>query len=267
VAELDALRAPVLAIARSAGEAILAVYGEDFEVRHKADRSPVTDADMAAHRIIVDGLRALTPQWPVLSEESAAIPAAERRAWSRYWLVDPLDGTREFVKRNGEFTVNIALIDYARPVFGVLHAPALDETASAVVGGSLEVTRNGVSVPRTLARDRPPRIAGSRSHQDRRLDRALARLGEHTLVGIGSALKFIRVALGEVDLYVRLGSTSEWDTAAGQCLVECVGGAVTDLAGVTLDYNRRDSVINPSFIASADRQLPWLERMALGESR
>jgi 3'(2'), 5'-bisphosphate nucleotidase len=260
--DLEALRAEVAAIARGAGRAIMAVYAGDFAVERKADRSPLTEADLAAHRHIVAALGALTPELPVLSEESAHIAWSERRDWRRYWLVDPLDGTREFVKRNGEFTVNIALVDDGAPVLGVVHAPARGDMVHAVRGGpALRETADRAEPLRARPAGAPLRVAGSRSHGDPRLGGFLDRAGPHELVPLGSSLKFCLVAGGEADVYLRYGATSEWDTAAGQCIVEAAGGAVTDLALEPLAYNRRDSLINPDFIAVGDPRVDWPSRL------
>lgn len=259
--DLEALRAPVVALAREAGQAILAVYGEDFEVAHKADRSPLTEADLAAHRVLAEGLARLMPDIPMLSEESAPEAIAARRDWRLLWLVDPLDGTREFVRRNGEFTVNVALVADGEPVLGVVHAPALGETASAVRGGALAIA--GAPAP-SPAVPGVPRVAGSRSHRCARTMAALERLGPHELIAVGSALKFIRVAAGAADVYLRLGPTSEWDTAAGQCLVEAAGGRVVTTDGQRLRYNVRDTLLNGDFIAARDGSVDWAARFGLG---
>ena len=249
----------VRSIAVEAAGAILAVYAEDFEVERKDDRSPLTEADLAAHHVIVAGLRRLTPELPVLSEESAAVPWEVRRTWSRYWLVDPLDGTREFVKRNGEFTVNIALIDAGRPVLGVVQAPVSGEIAWAWQGGGAWIGNGDHAVRpcRTRKRGTNLVVAGSRSHGDPRLAGMLGALGTHELVPLGSSLKFLRIAAGRADLYVRLGPTSEWDTAAAQCVLEEAGGAVIDLDGQPLRYNGKASLLNPEFIACGDTGLDW----------
>jgi 3'(2'), 5'-bisphosphate nucleotidase len=262
-AGLDALREPVVRIARRAGAAILDIYRSEFAVTHKDDLSPLTEADLAAHRIIDDGLRELTPDLPVLSEEHVAPPWTIRGEWRRYWLVDPLDGTREFVKRNGEFTVNIALIERGRPVLGVVFAPDQDYLAHAIEGGGAALAHAGDQralkvVPRPR-HEGPPRVAGSRSHGLDRMAGFFARLGEHELVSLGSSLKFCLIADGKADLYLRLGPTSEWDTAAGQCILEQAGGVVTDLARRPLAYNTRESLINPDFLAAADPAAAWLE--------
>jgi 3'(2'), 5'-bisphosphate nucleotidase len=250
-------------IARRAAAAILEVYGSDFAVECKDDRSPLTAADLAAHRVIADGLAALTPELPVLSEESAAIDWSERSRWRRYWLVDPLDGTREFVKRNGEFTVNIALIDEHRPVLGVVQTPVTGELACAWEGGGAWLDDGGK--PRRIAtrrRDAPVVVACSRSHASEHETGLLARLGACTRMPLGSSLKFVRIAAAEADLYVRLGPTSEWDTAAGQCVLEQAGGAVIGFDGRPLRYNARESLINPDFLAVGDREADWSALLA-----
>ena len=247
------------ALARDAGAAIMQIYAGDFAVERKDDNSPLTAADLAAHRVIVDGLSASTPQIPILSEESAEQARwDERRRWARYWLVDPLDGTREFVKRNGEFTVNIALIDAHRPVLGVVFAPALEELYWAWAGGNaFFATKSQSGELHTRPRATPLLIAGSRSHADPRMLGALDRLGPHELKPLGSSLKFCRAARAEVDLYIRYGLTSEWDTAAGQCVLEQAGGRVLRMDGSALDYNAKESLLNPDFLACGDPRTDW----------
>jgi 3'(2'), 5'-bisphosphate nucleotidase len=254
------LREPAVAIARRAGEAILSVYRSEFAVQHKDDRSPLTEADLAAHRVIVDGLGALRPMLPVLSEEAASVPFAERSTWERYWLVDPLDGTREFVKRNGEFTVNIALIERGEPVLGVVYAPDRGYLTHALRGAGAFLERDGAApVPmRTTRRGAIARIAGSRSHRDERFDAFAARLGDYELLALGSSLKFCLIAEGGADAYLRTGPTSEWDTAAGQCVLEEAGGRVTTLDGRPLRYNEKDSLLNPDFLAVGSDPDAWL---------
>lgn len=258
---MDQWLAPCIDIAQRAGVAIMAVYARDFDVSAKDDASPLTEADMAAHRLIVSGLQQLTPDIPVLSEESAQIDWAVRRQWPRYWLVDPLDGTREFIKRNGEFTVNIALIDGDAPVLGVVYAPALDELAFALRGRGAFVRMGEDDVALTTRRPAlaPLRVAASRSHRDARTQAALERMGEIECLGLGSSLKFLRIAEGRADVYPRFGPTSEWDTAAAQCVLEAAGGAVLGMDGAPLRYNRKDSLLNPDFIALGDADLPWRE--------
>jgi len=196
----------------------------------------------------------------VLSEESEAIPYSERARWNTYWLVDPLDGTREFIKRNDEFTVNIALVHDHRPILGIVHAPALDTTYFATEGSGA-FRQDGGEPPRAIqARrlgSRRPVVAGSRSHAGSRLGRFLENIGPHKHISMGSALKSCLVAEGTADLYVRLGPTSEWDTAAAQCVVEEAGGQVTDTAMRPLRYNVRDSLLNPEFFVFGADSRDW----------
>jgi 3'(2'), 5'-bisphosphate nucleotidase len=261
----------VLDIARHAGQAIMRVYASEFAVEHKADESPLTLADREAHRIITAGLQSLTPQYPVLSEESSPQhhDFATRRQWQTLWLVDPLDGTREFVKRNGEFTVNIALIHAHRPALGVITVPAADMAYTGAIG--LGATRiRGTNAAEIIRVRQPhpavPVIVGSRSHRGASTDALLARLGPHELCAVGSALKFCRVAEGNADLYPRLSPTSEWDTAAGQAILEAAGGQVVSLQGEPLTYNHRDTLLNPDFLAIGDPHFAWQPLITTGES-
>lgn len=255
----------VRVLALRAGEAIMRVYASEFAVTAKDDLTPLTEADLEAHRLIEQGLTALNPEWPVLSEEGADVPYATRQSWGRYWLVDPLDGTREFVKRNGEFSVNIALVDGHEVVLGVVHAPALGVTYAAWRGGGAWKWGGDEDRPvRIRARHpavRPLCIALSRSHGSARMqayvDALEAMHGEATCVRMGSALKSCLVAEGVVDVYPRLGLTSEWDTAAAQCVVEEAGGRVTDTAGQRLLYNTKDVLLNPEFLVFADADVDW----------
>ncbi|HEY6985277.1 MAG TPA: 3'(2'),5'-bisphosphate nucleotidase CysQ [Rhodanobacteraceae bacterium] len=246
-------------LAERAAAAILAVYDSEFAVEHKDDRSPLTQADLASHHILVEGLAALTPDVPILSEESAGIAWSARSRWSRYWLVDPLDGTREFVKRNGEFTVNVALIEEHRPVLGIVQVPATGELAAAWRGGGTWIGRPGEKARHVTTRKRatPLVVAGSRSHASAHESELLARLGHCAKLPLGSSLKFLRIASAEADLYLRLGPTSEWDTAAGQCVLEEAGGTVLDMQGEPLRYNTRETLINPDFVAIGDPAADW----------
>ncbi len=258
----DVLLEGAIAIARSAAGAILEVYGTDFGVQRKADASPVTAADMAAHRCIIAGLAALSPSIPVLSEEAThVVPAAERRAWPRYWLVDPLDGTREFVKRNGEFTVNIALVDDGVPVFGVIQAPVTGIVWHGADGRAFR--READDTQRPLHCRQPAtgrlRVAASRSHRDARTLALMTRIGDTEPVAMGSSLKFCLLAEGALDVYPRFGPTSEWDTAAGQAILEPAGGCVVDPRGRPFRYNQRDTLLNGDFLALGDPSLEWRE--------
>jgi 3'(2'), 5'-bisphosphate nucleotidase len=255
----------VRVLAVQAGDAIMRVYAGEFAVTAKDDLTPLTEADMAAHRLIEQGLLSLCPAWPVLSEEGTDVPFATRQGWARYWLVDPLDGTREFVKRNGEFSVNIALVEGHEVVLGVVHAPALGVTYAAWRGGGAWKWSGDEDHPtRIQARSvvqSPLHVALSRSHGSPRmqayLDALQATHGEVECVRMGSALKSCLVAEGAVDVYPRLGLTSEWDTAAAQCVVEEAGGFVTDTAGEHLRYNTKDVLLNPEFLVFADTGVDW----------
>jgi 3'(2'), 5'-bisphosphate nucleotidase len=255
----------LLQLARDAGDAILEVYNTDFDVERKADNSPLTAADLAAHKTIVSALQGLTPDIPLLSEESAKIPFDTRSQWSRYWLIDPLDGTREFVKRNGEFTVNIALIENHQPTLGVVYAPVLDNLYYGVNGsGAWKQEQGGKPEPIKVASQRraPTMVAGSRSHAGDSLIKYLHNLGDHDLVSMGSSLKLCLVAEGKADLYPRLGPTSEWDTAAAHAVVEAAGGQVTTLDMQPLRYNTKDSLLNPQFFVFGDNTVDWSAYLA-----
>ena len=238
-------------IVASAGDAIMRVYDAGFTVQHKEDNSPLTQADLESQRVIIEGLTRLTPEIPILSEESAQAPWSERQSWRELWVVDPLDGTREFVKRNGEFTVNIALVCDHEPVLGVVSAPAQGLLYWGAAGiGAFSHHRGAAPVRiQVAAPQKPLRVVGSRSHASAETTRYLARLEPHVMTGIGSSLKFCLVASGQAELYPRFGPTSEWDTAAGQALLEAAGGHVTRLDGHRLRYNCRESVINGDFLA------------------
>ncbi|MFQ5660905.1 MAG: 3'(2'),5'-bisphosphate nucleotidase CysQ [Gammaproteobacteria bacterium] len=255
------LPAAVIDIARQASDRILEIYETDFTVEKKADRSPLTAADMAAHHTICDGLSGLTPDLPILSEESADIPYATRKSWSRYWLVDPLDGTREFVKKNGEFTVNIALIQGHTPVLGVVYVPVSGLCYFASRGRGAYKQDPAHRVQRIHVKTTSPGkfvMAGSRSHGNEQQTRFIEVLGKGTeLIAIGSSMKFCLVAEGKVDIYPRFGPTSEWDTAAAHCIVDEAGGMVTDIGLNPLGYNKKESLLNPGFLVIADRHFNW----------
>lgn len=253
------------AIARAAGEAIMAVYSGDFAVQTKADASPLTAADLAAQHVIAAALAQLDPVLPIVSEEARAADWSQRKQWTRYWLVDPLDGTREFVKRNGEFTVNIALIDHNQTVLGAVLAPVTGDlyVAARGQGAWLQQRAAGEWQPihgRTLAQ--PAMAAGSRSHGGAEHAVLSQLVGEdYQRLPLGSSLKFCLIARGMADIYLRLGPTSEWDTAAAQCVLEEAGGAVLDLAGAPFRYNRGESLLNPEFVAVGDASVDWPARL------
>ena len=249
-------------IARAAGAEIMQVYSSgDFGTTSKTDSSPLTEADLRAHNLIVANLDMLAPGVPVLSEESAHIAFSERSRWVRYWLVDPLDGTKEFLSRNGEFTVNIALVEDHVPVLGVVYAPARSVLYEGSPKGAFR-TENGrpaarINVAKSAAS--PLRVVGSRSHRGDSLDVVLERLGSHTMVPIGSSLKLCMVAEGSADFYPRLGPTSEWDTAAAHAVVLAAGGEVVDIRGEPLRYNTKAELLNPHFLVYGDRSRNWVE--------
>jgi 3'(2'), 5'-bisphosphate nucleotidase len=256
-----ALLEAVAGIARAAGEEILAVYAAgDVIATTKADASPLTEADLRAHALICEQLAQLEPRWPVLSEEAANTPYSERVRWSRYWLVDPLDGTKEFLSRNGQFTVNIALIEDHAPVLGVVHVPVSDTSYRGLPGAGAWRAQGPAAVTpiRVAAHAATPlRVVGSRSHRGDSLDGFLQRVQPFELQAIGSSLKFCRVAEGAADVYPRLGPTSEWDTAAAHAVVLAAGGRVTQLDGMPLRYNTRAELLNPFFVASGPQDRDW----------
>ena len=261
---LDAL----IDIVRAAGREILDVYGSAFAVQSKADASPLTEADLHAHRVIAAGLGDLTPDLPIISEESEPPPFAERRRWSRYWLVDPLDGTKEFVNRNGEFTVNIALIDAGAPVLGLVGVPVRGSiyVGDCAAGRAWRVDGDGTTPLRTRPmEDGPVTVVASRRHGSARLngylDAVAASVGPVSRTAVGSSLKFCLLAEGEADLYPRLGPTSEWDIGAAHAVLKAAGGAVTQLGGAPIAYNAKESFLNPDFVAVGDREYPWLAKL------
>lgn len=251
----------VVPLARKAGDAILAVYDTEFEVEAKDDDSPLTRADMASHHIIMDGLARLDEQTPVISEEGGLPEFSERGQWQRYWLIDPLDGTKEFVKRNGEFTVNIALIENGQPIYGVVHVPVTGTTYIGEPGvGAWRQRGESSPEPIHVSAQTPAcaRVVGSRSHAAPAVSEWLARIGEHEIIAMGSSLKFCVVAEGGADVYPRLGPTSEWDTAAAQAVVEGAGGSVVTLDGKALAYNHKADILNPHFMVIGSRSRDWL---------
>jgi len=252
----------VVMIARETGEEILHYYnGErDCEVTQKPDTTPLTEADLAANGVVVESLGLLTPHIPVLSEESDIPPFATRQTWETYWLVDPLDGTLEFIHRNGEFTVNIALIHRQEPILGVIYAPVDDVLYYASRGhGAYKRVENNRPQAITCRSLEPEHftIASSRSYANPEVQAFITKLGDHELIIKGSSLKSCLVAEGRADLYPRLGPTSEWDTAAAQCIVEEAGGRITDTAMRPLRYNTKDSLLNPQFFVFGRDSQDW----------
>lgn len=244
----------VLSIADAASAKVMDVYSADFEVEYKADQSPVTAADIAAHQIIVAGLKKLTPKIPVLSEEATLAFWQQRQHWQTFWLVDPVDGTKEFTLRTGEFTVNIALIEHGEPVLGVVTAPALQEAFWGVKGeGAYKRSRAGeVSGIKATVPQEITRVVASKSHLNDETKAFIGTLGDYELLQAGSSLKFCRIAEGAADIYPRLGPTSEWDTAAAHAVLSAAGGRVETLDGAPLRYGK-ENVLNPHFIAAGRR--------------
>ena len=254
---------PACEIARAAGRRILDVYERGFSVEQKEDRSPLTEADRAAHEIICEKLGLLTPGIPVLSEESAKVDYEKRAGWKRFWLVDPLDGTKDFINRNGEFTVNIALIEGHRPVLGVVYVPVAGLTYFAAAGAEAFKQKGECEMQAIRVRrfeGGKPMVVASRSHAGPETEAFLKNLGEHDVVSMGSAIKLCLVAQGTADVYPRLGPTMEWDTAAAQCVVEAAGGRVTDLDRQPLAYNK-SSLLNPSFMVIGAGDYDWYRHL------
>ncbi|MBS3745145.1 MAG: 3'(2'),5'-bisphosphate nucleotidase CysQ [Wenzhouxiangellaceae bacterium] len=251
----------VLQACSDAADAILDVYeSDDFEVEAKHDESPLTKADMASHHSLVAALNKLTPDIPILSEESADVDLEQRRDWRRLWVVDPLDGTREFIKRNGEFTINVALVVDHVPVLGAIAVPVTRTAYTGIVGQGAHrwhdyTTPQPIETRRPCAS--PPVVLGSRSHANARTRAYFEMLGEHALASRGSALKFCAVAEGEADFYPRLGPTSEWDTAAGEAIVTAAGGRVWMPDGKPLRYNARETTLNGDFLVAGDPEAEW----------
>ncbi|MCZ6618820.1 MAG: 3'(2'),5'-bisphosphate nucleotidase CysQ [Gammaproteobacteria bacterium] len=259
----------LIELVERAGDAILEIYQTDFSVDIKADDSPLTQADLAAHRIIAAELADLTPEIPLLSEESTLPSYEERQSWSRYWLVDPLDGTKEFVNRNGEFTVNIALIDEHHPVFGVVGVPVRGLVYTGDVDqGEAYCFRDGTRERlggRAMGDDQALVVVASRSHGGERLEAYIDALGklypEVSRTPVGSSLKLCLLAEGNADLYPRLGPTSEWDIAAAHAVLVAAGGELWAVDGSALTYNGKKSFLNPEFFAVADGSYPWREHL------
>jgi len=243
----------IIDIAKDAGDKILQIYNKkSFDYQLKIDNSPLTEADISAHNLIQQRLERITPTIPILSEESSNVSWKERKKWEYYWLVDPLDGTKEFIKKNGEFTVNIALIYKHDPILGVVHAPVFNETwAGGQEKSAKKITQNNISIIRVKshAKGEVYKVVGSRSHAGDSLDEFLNKLGKHEIIPMGSSIKLCLVAEGRAHLYPRLGLTSEWDTAAAHAVVNAAGGEVINSeTKMPLKYNTKDSLINPYFI-------------------
>jgi 3'(2'), 5'-bisphosphate nucleotidase len=259
---MDELLFQIVALVEQVGKAILPLYLSQDEslLMLKDDGSPFTKADDLANELILKALKRLTPTIPIISEESCDIPFAERQNWQRFWLVDPIDGTKEFLAKNGDFTVNIALIEGGRPVLGVVGIPVSDTVYYASdCSGAWKKTEAGIERIHVAALDpsRAVRVMASRRHGVNAIEKISSHYPQAELLLRGSSLKFCLLAEGSVDLYPRLGFTSEWDTAAGQCIVEAAGGKVMDLEGKPLSYGSRETYQNPYFLAVADPSIGW----------
>ena len=252
----------VIALTRQAGSAIMEVYKTDFDIQIKADNSPVTAADIKANAIITEGLKEINPEIPILSEEGRDVPFEERSKWETFWLVDPLDGTKEFIKKNDEFTINIALLEKNQPVFGVVFAPALDilywgcqdKGAFKSIGGN---SHKPVSVKPNLSD--PVQIAGSRSHPSNKMNIFTSQFEKYEVKPMGSSLKICSVADGSVHFYPRLGPTMEWDTGAAHAVLRAAGGEIIKYGTYEpLEYNKRN-LLNPEFLAGNVNAIRSLE--------
>lgn len=262
----EALLEKVKAFCREAGAAILSIYDSknEISVELKKDDTPLTLADLQAHRVLVKGLQDCIPGTPILSEESDLPPYDERRTWPLYWLIDPLDGTKEFLSRNGEFTVNVALIFQGNPVLGVVHVPVSGETYLGARGIGAYKVLNGlpeaIAVRQVLAH-REIAIVASRRHGAEKVEKIADKLrstgASVEVVSVGSSLKFCLIAEGKADLYPRIGPTSEWDTAAAQAILEAAGGSVVDTVLSPLLYNQKENILNTSFYAMGDKNYDW----------
>ncbi len=258
--DLEALLARAIVVAEEAAAGICRIYRRGFQVEYKKDRSPLTEADLFAHETIQNGLAQVEPCLPLLSEESTDVAFSRRSTWESYWLVDPLDGTREFVNKRDDFTINIALIHQQRPVLGIVYVPIARECYMATLGGGAQ-KRAADGSQRTIrvrddTRDTPV-VAVSNARTGTTTKALLDKIGRHRLVRRGSLLKCCLIAEGEADFYPRFGDTYEWDTAAGQCVLEEAGGTLTDFSGKPLRYNTKDSLINPPFVACGPAAPDW----------
>lgn len=260
---MNSLLSNVVSLAKQAGKQILNIYHSDFTVEYKADQSPVTVADMAAHHTICQGLKQLTPEIPIFSEELTATDFAERQHWQRYWLIDPLDGTKEFLEKNGEFTINIALIEHHVPTLGVIYAPAFDFCyfAREDQGAFKQIAEQEAVLLQTSSwkKDSSIIITISRRHGTDLLQHFLTQFPALNLLRCGSALKFCWLAEGFADVYPRFSPTSEWDTAAGQCILKEAGGTLIDSQGQILRYNTKASLHNTAFLAVGDKSHAWAD--------
>jgi 3'(2'), 5'-bisphosphate nucleotidase len=257
---MEQLIAPVSSIVSDASRVVMEIYEQEFSVYEKDDKSPLTLADLECNRIVTEGLNSIS-NYPVFSEEGKDVAWEERKHWNQYWLIDPIDGTKEFIKKNDEFTINIALVTKGVPIFGVVSAPALLTTYFGVKGiGAWKVDSNGKQC--SINVNAPPKtgwkVVVSRSHVNKAAVQLANSLPESELISMGSSLKFCLIAEGNADIYPRFGPTSEWDTAAAQAVVDAAGGKVISFDLNPLRYNTKSSLINPNFIACSKLDIQWL---------
>ncbi len=264
--QLSELLEPVITLAQQAGQAITKIYESgDFKARTKGDDTPVTTADLAANEIILKGLASLPVLYPIQSEESRPLPLEQRANWHRYWLVDPLDGTGEFIQRSGDFAVNIALIEAGIPTMGVIHAPVSGITYAAIRGECVfrrdaDGTQKTIQARRLVEPVESLRFAISRRQKLELITGCLPDGFQAEFIPFGSStLKSCMVAEGRADCYLRIGPTGEWDTGAAECIVTEAGGAVWSTSHEALSYNQRESFENPNFMVVADARYPWKE--------
>lgn len=252
----------VLTIAKQAGEHLSRFYAGTVEVQIKPDQTPVTEADLFVSQFVIEQLQKLTPNVPILSEEGAKIPLSEREKWQEYWLIDPLDGTQQFINRTDQFSVVIGLIQQNRPVLGVIHAPILDKTYFAIDGQGAFLQENGtvfplnVSCKKSIENDRLSIAVGSPLNE--KIRSGIQTSSNIDYIQYGScSLKAGLVAEGKADCYIRVGDTGEWDTAVPEVILRETGGKITDLTFQSLSYNQRESFINPPFIMVGDKTRDW----------
>jgi len=258
---ISKLLAQTIEIARQAGSKIIETYHTDFNVTEKPDNSPVTDADLSANQIIIDGLKKIDPMIPILSEESDPVPFSERKDWKRFWLIDPLDGTREFIKRCDQFTVNIALIKNHTPILGVIQVPT-ENTVYYARQGKGAFKQSGADGPEPIRTNKTNHdefvvLIGNHVIDSKTFNAFREQIGTHQLIRVGSSLKSCLIAEGKADVYPRFGPTCEWDTAAAQCIIEAAGGKMTDIMLRPLRYNTKESLLNPYFIVFGNTKKDW----------
>jgi len=248
----------LIEISLKAGSAIMDIYSTKFNYQIKNDNSPITKADEVSNDIICSSLKNLTPEIPILSEENSKVSFGERSLWKRYWLIDPLDGTKEFINRNGEFTVNIALIEESRPVFGIICLPINNRIYwGSEEYGSYSLDKENKKIKLNVSKENRGRITvvTSRSHPSKKLSGLLSDMNDPNVIKSGSSIKFCLVANGKADCYPRLNPTSEWDIAAGSAILKFAGGTIVDMNGDEIRYNQKDNFLVPNFLASTSREL------------